>query len=322
MTLTVIPSHSVDVSKLVLFLQKRYYQFNDFVHDVAANQDNGRYGDSPEKRPAEHFKREMQMTVTGKAAVYFMLADPVAHTKSPGMFNEKFERAGSDAVMVPVSFPIEHFDAMWSAFKLMRNLKGMIVSVPFKRHVYEACEHANPRAERVKSANAVIRQGDGTFRCDNFDGAGFVTGLQKTGHAINGKRVLLVGAGGAGSSLAYCLAEEGAVAVTISDVDPVRVSGLAALVNRSFPNCITSGGAPDPRGYDLVVNATPMGLNTGDPTPIDLDLLEPRMTVVDIIMEPRETPLLRRANELGCKVQYGQHMMDCQMALLAEFLGV
>lgn len=262
------------------------------------------------------------MTVTGKSAVYFMIADPVAHTKSPGMFNAKFEKEGTDATMVPISFPVEQFETVWSAFKSMRNLKGMIVSVPFKKHVFEACEHANPRAARVQSANAVIREPDGTFRCDNFDGAGFVSGMGKTGHKIEGKKVLLVGAGGAGSSLAYCLAEEGASSVTISDVDQVRVSNLAEMVQKAFPNCVMSAGRPDPRGFDLVVNATPMGLHSNDPTPIDLNLLEPQMTVVDIIMEPRETPLLKRAVALGCKVQYGQHMMDCQMDLLAEFLGV
>jgi shikimate dehydrogenase len=262
------------------------------------------------------------VTITGKSAVYFMLADPVAHTKSPGMFNTKFERDGTDAVMVPISFPVEQFDAVWTAFKAMRNLKGMIVSVPFKKHVFEACDHANTRAARVQSANAVIRQEDGRFLCDNFDGAGFVTGMQRTGHAIGGKKALLIGAGGAGSSLAYCLAEEGASAVTISDVDQTRVSHLASLVQRSFPNCRTTAGNADPRGFDLVVNATPMGLRPDDPTPIDLNFLEPHMTVVDIIMEPRQTPLLKRAIELGCKVQYGQHMMDCQMDLLAEFLGL
>lgn len=262
------------------------------------------------------------MTVTGKSTVYFMIADPVAHTKSPGMFNAKFGKEGTDAIMVPISFPVEQFDVIWSAFKAMRNLKGMVVSVPFKKHAFEACEHANPRAARVQSANAVIREPDGTFRCDNFDGAGFVTGMERTGHQIKGKKVLLVGAGGAGSSLAYCLAEEGAFAVTISDVDQARVGQLAAMVQKAFPNCAMSTGSPDPRGFDLVVNATPMGLRPDDPTPIDLDLLEPHMTVIDIIMEPRETPLLKRAIALGCKVQYGQHMMDCQMDLLAEFLGV
>lgn len=262
------------------------------------------------------------MTVTGKSTIYFMLADPVAHTKSPGMFNAKFVEDETDAVMVPISFPVEQFDTVWSAFKAMRNLKGMIVSVPFKKHVFEACEHSNPRAARVQSANAVIRQEDGTFRCDNFDGAGFVTGMQRKGHPIKDRKVLLIGAGGAGSSLAYCLAEEGATSVAICDVDQERVRQLAAMVQKSFPTCVVSAGRPDPRGFDLIVNATPMGLRPGDPTPIDLDLLEPRMTVVDIIMEPRETPLLKRAIELGCQVQYGQHMMDCQMDLLAEFLGV
>ncbi|MCL4068099.1 shikimate dehydrogenase [Pseudomonas sp. GX19020] len=262
------------------------------------------------------------MLVTGKSAVYLMIADPVHHTKSPGLFNSLFEMEALDAIMVPVSFPVGQFDRVWAGFEAMSNLKGMIVSVPFKKLVFDACQHSNVRAARVKSANAVLRQPDGSFLCDNFDGAGFVLGMQRTGHEIRGRKALLIGAGGAGSSLAYCLAEEGASELTITDVDTAKVEELAALVEAAFPACKVRAGLADPRGHELIVNATPMGLRTDDPTPLDLDHLDASMTVVDIIMEPRETPLLERAIALGCKVQYGKHMMECQMDLLAEFLNV
>lgn len=262
------------------------------------------------------------MTITAKSAVYFMIANPIGHAKSPGMFNALFEREGIDAVMVPVSFAVESFEACWTAFEQIRNLRGLIVSVPFKAIACSRAARVNPRAARVGTANAIVREADGSLLCDNFDGAGFVEGMRRGGHAIGGRRALLVGAGGAGASIAFCLAEEGATALTIHDVDGQKAADLAARVRSLFPACDARGGVADPTGHDLVVNATPMGLAPSDPLPLAVDRLHPAMTVVDIVMEPRETALLRAAQARGCRIQPGQPMMDCQMDLLAEFLRV
>ncbi|EXL02218.1 shikimate dehydrogenase family protein [Aquamicrobium defluvii] len=262
------------------------------------------------------------MPIGGKSTIYFMIADPVDHAKSPGMFNGLFETENIDAIMVPVSFPVFGFETSWSSFEQMKNLRGMIVSVPFKGLAFAHCQHANPRANRVRAANAVIRQSDGSLLCDNFDGAGFVEGMKRNRHVMRGKRALLVGAGGAGASIAFCLAEEKVESLTICDIDGDRASTLARLVAEEFPQCRVTMGAPDPTGHNLVVNATPVGLKPDDPYPLDVDRLTAEMTVVDIIMQPRETRLLQRAKAIGCAIQFGQEMMDCQMELLADFLQV
>lgn len=262
------------------------------------------------------------MRGSGKADVYMMLAHPVGHAKSPGMFNALFEERGLDALMVPVTCRPEDFDAFWAGISAMENLRGIIVSVPYKTTVLGRCESAHQRAARVQAANCALRRPDGSWHADNFDGVGFVEGLRRSGHAISGRTVLQVGAGGAGASLAYCLAEEGAAAITLHDIDAARAERLAGLVGAAFPECRITTGPPDPRGHSLVVNATPAGLRVDDPLPLDVSGLAPGMTVVDIIMEPRETPLLRHAMKTGCAVQFGQPMMDCQMQAMADFLKV
>lgn len=260
--------------------------------------------------------------ITGKSTIYFMLSNPIDHVKSPGMFNARFAEEGIDAIMTPVSVEPADFDTAWRYFKAMTNLKGMIVSVPFKAQAAEAADIRNPRAERVGTANAIVRDADGKLRADNFDGAGFLEGMRQSGHDLADKTVLLVGAGGAGASIAFCTAEAGAAHLTINDIDPGRAQKLAERVAAAFPACRARTGAPDPTGHDVVVNATPIGLKPEDPLPLQADKLTPGMTVVDIIMDPRETALLRHAKSIGCAVQYGQPMMDCQMELLAEFLGI
>lgn len=262
------------------------------------------------------------MRGTGRADVFVMLAHPVGHAKSPGIFNEIFEDRGLDSLMVPLTCKPEDFDRFWDGITAAENIKGVIVSVPYKTAVFERCAAAHDRAARVRSANSVRRQIDGSWYADNFDGVGFIDGLRAGGHAVAGKKILQVGAGGAGASLSYCLAEAGASEIRLAEIDKERAASLAALVTKAFPSCRVEVGPADPSGMDVAVNATPVGLRESDPLPMDVSRLTADMTVVDIIMEPAETALLRAAKEIGCRVQPGRPMMDFQVQAMSDFFGV
>ena len=262
------------------------------------------------------------MRGTGKADVFVMLAHPVGHAKSPGMFNQIFEQKGLDSLMVPLSCRPEDFEAFWAGITAAENIRGVIVSVPYKTAVYHKCADAHDRAARVQSANSVRRQADGTWYADNFDGVGFIDGLKAGGHQVAGRRILQVGAGGAGSSLTYCLAEAGVAEIRLADIDSGRAERLAGMVGKAFPQCRIEVGEPDPSGMNVAINATPSGLKATDPLPLDVSKLTPDMTVVDIIMEPAETALLRAAREVGCRVQPGRPMMDFQVQAMSEFFDI
>ena len=262
------------------------------------------------------------MRGSGKADVFVMLAHPVGHAKSPGMFNELFEEKGLDSLMVPMSCKPEDFDTFWAGLTAAENVRGVIVSVPYKVAVYHKCASGHDRAVRVQSANSVRRLPDGSWYADNFDGVGFIDALKAAGYGFAGRKALQVGAGGAGASIAYCLAEAGVAEIRLNDVDRGRAENLAALVAKAFPNCRIEAGDADPTGMDLAVNATPVGMHEGDPYPMDVTKLTPAMTVVDIIMEPAETALLKKAREVGCTAQPGRPMMDYQMRGMAEFFDV
>jgi shikimate dehydrogenase len=262
------------------------------------------------------------MRGTGKADVFVMLAHPVGHAKSPGIFNEIFERKGLDSLMVPLSCRPQDFDAFWAGITAAENIRGVIVSVPYKTTVFQKCAAAHARAGRVQSANSVRRQSDGSWYADNFDGVGFIDALRASGHDLKGRRVLQIGAGGAGASLAYCLAEAGAQEIRLNDIDRRRAENLASLVKRAFPACGVEAADADPSGMDFAVNATPVGMHAGDPMPLDANKLMPSTTVVDIIMEPAETALLRAARERGCRVQPGRPMMDFQVKAMSEFFDI
>jgi shikimate dehydrogenase len=262
------------------------------------------------------------MRGTGKADVFVMLAHPVGHAKSPGIFNEIFEQKGLDSLMVPLSCRPEDFDTFWVGITAAENIRGVIVSVPYKTAVYQKCAAAHDRAARVQSANSVRRQADGTWYADNFDGVGFIDGLEAGGHRVAGQRILQVGAGGAGSSLTYCLAEAGAKEIRLADIDASRAKNLATLVSKAFPRCRIEVGEPDPSGMNMAINATPSGLKATDLLPFDVGKLTPDMTVVDIIMEPAETALLRAAKDIGCRIQPGRPMMEFQVKGMSEFFDI
>ena len=262
------------------------------------------------------------MRGTGKADIFVMLAHPVGHAKSPGIFNEIFEKRGLDSLMVPLSCRPEDFETFWAGITAAENIRGVIISVPYKTTVFHKCSAAHDRAARVESANSVRRRADGTWYADNFDGVGFIDGLRAGGHAIAGRRVLQVGAGGAGASLAYCLAEAGAEQIRLADIDSNRARKLGERVTEAFPNCRIEVGDADPSGMHMAVNATPVGMHAGDPLPLDVSRLTPDMTVVDIIMEPAETALLRMARKIGCRVQPGRPMMDFQVQAMSEFFDI
>jgi len=251
-----------------------------------------------------------------------MLADPIGQVRSPVITNEMFAREGIDAIMVPLNVAAGGIDAFWAGLKQLKNVRGLIVSVPFKAAARRLADRAGPHATLIGTANAVRREADGSFTCENFDGLGFAAALKKGGYAVAGRRALLAGAGGAGSAIAFALASDGAAAITIADVASERAADLAAAVARAFPKVQVAAGPADPTGHDLIVNATPMGMKPDDPFPLTVDKLTPAMTVMDIIMKPRETRLLAHARALGCPVQYGAAMTDSQMELWVEFLGL
>jgi shikimate dehydrogenase len=224
--------------------------------------------------------------------------------------------------MVPLNLAADGIETFWPALRSLRNVKGLIVSVPFKAAACRLSDRVGPRAARIGTANAVRREPDGRFFAENFDGMGFIEALRRGGHGTAGRRALLVGAGGAGSAIAFSLAEEGVDSLTIADIDQARATALAGSVSRAFPRCRVAVGDADPAGHNLIVNATPLGMRADDPLPLRAEHLLPAMTVMDIVMKPRETPLLRQARTAGCRVQHGAAMTDSQMALWLEFFGI
>jgi shikimate dehydrogenase len=154
-----------------------------------------------------------------------------------------------------------------------------------------------------------------------FDGAGFVRGVSRKGQDIAGRSVLVVGSGGVGSAIAASFAKAGVARLGLFDAHPASAVALATRLRAHYPTLDLAVGSKDPEGFDIIVNATPLGMNQGDPLPIDIDRVASTSFVGEVVMKEEHTPLLRQALAKGCRIQVGTDMLFEQIPAYLEFFG-
>ncbi|KIF79576.1 shikimate dehydrogenase [Streptomyces sp. 150FB] len=261
--------------------------------------------------------------MSGRTRLFAVIGDPVAQVRAPALLNPLFARLGVDAVLVPVHATPEHFPQVITGWLRTANVDGLLITVPHKIRACEFADELGRGAALSGSTNAMRRDPDGRWRAENFDGEGFVAGLRASGHPPAGKRVCLLGAGGAGRAIAAAVLEAGAARLTVYDPEPAKRDALRARLERHWPGRsavldITDGSLD----CDIAVNATPLGMRPGDPLPFAPEALAPGTLVADIIMKPKETPLLAAAAALRLPTLHGHHMLDHQLDLYQAFFGL
>jgi shikimate dehydrogenase len=163
---------------------------------------------------------------------------------------------------------------------------------------------------------------DGRWIGDMFDGRGYVGALQRHGIELTGKRVHLIGAGAVARAMAFALAQAGIAAITVRDVDGRRAEDLARALRAAFTSMQVDPVDSDQYDCDLLANATPLGLREEDALPCDPERIVPGTVVTDVIPKPEITPLLAAAQARGCSFSTGHDMVEAQIGLIAEFLGL
>jgi shikimate dehydrogenase len=262
------------------------------------------------------------MEISGKTKLYVIVADPIGQVKTPQNINKWIAQAGADAVLVPMHVSPENLASWFAAMRGIKNLGGIVVTVPHKMSIRHLCDQVTPAAEMVGAVNVIRREPDGRMLGDILDGQGFVAGLKQSQIALQSKQVLLCGAGGAANAIAFALAQAGVARLGIYNRTRPKVDEMIARLSPLYPEVKIEAVTSDPTGFDLIVNATSLGMAVGDALPLDAQALLPGQTVAEIIMTPALTPLLEVAQSLGCKIQYGLPMLECQIALMARFMKI
>lgn len=259
--------------------------------------------------------------ISGKTTVIAHLGYPTEGFKAPLVYNPWFDKNGIDAVVVPMGVKVDDYPAFVKALFTMTNVKGALVTMPHKVTTTGLVDELTPTAKIAGAANAILLREDGTLLGDQFDGAGFVRGVQRKGFDLNGKKALVVGNGGVGSAIVASLAGAGVAELGLFDPNDAASEGLAGRINQHYPDIKVTIGSKDPAGYDLVVNATPIGSQEGDPLPMDVDRIGPGTLVGDVVMRQTVTPFLAAAQAKGCPIQVGTDMLFEQIPAYLEFFG-
>ena len=262
------------------------------------------------------------MIINGNTELIVHLGYPTHAFKAPMIYNPWFEKAGVNAVVVPMGSKPEDFPAfLRSVFKLS-NIRGALITMPHKVTTTTLVDELSPTAQIAGACNAVRLGPQGQLQGDMFDGAGFVRGVLRKGLVLKGARALVVGSGGVGCAIAASLAAEGLSALALFDVNAEAAEGLAARLRQHYPQIDVSTGSTDPAGFDLVVNATPLGMNEGDPMPLDVSRLSASTFVGEVVMKTETTAFLAAAIARGCQVQVGSDMLFEQIPAYLEYFGL
>ncbi|MBI2771605.1 MAG: shikimate dehydrogenase [Burkholderiales bacterium] len=264
----------------------------------------------------------MSIPITGNTAVYLILGDPVAQVRAPEVFNLVFHHCGIDAVLVPARVPPQQLGNFIRTAFQAGNVQGMFLAIPHKAPAMEVLDESSVLAQAAGAVNGIRRDAQGRLVGGMFDGQGFVSALRYFGTEPRGRRALVLGAGGGASAIAASLAAEGAASVSLFDPVPGKAREVAARVAAHFPDCETRAvEANDPAGFDLVVNATPLGLRAEDGMPCDVARIDAGASVIDILMKNQPTPFVRAARARGLAAQPGFEMLIQQTPHYLDFFG-
>jgi shikimate dehydrogenase len=258
--------------------------------------------------------------IDGRTRLYAIVGDPIEQVRSPETFTERFAADGVNAVLVPAHVPAERFDEVVPALRALRNLDGLIATIPFKARIVAYADRLGTTAKTVGALNALRREPDGSWSGDMFDGLGFVRGAERQGERIRGRRVALFGAGGAGSAIACALADAGVQSIAVIDTDAPRAQMLVDKLRPAFARCAFETASRVPDHCDMVVNASPVGMRAGDGLPGDIGRLAPGTLVGDVVVSDTPTPIIRRAIDCGCRYVDGRMMHAGQIDAIVAFL--
>lgn len=260
--------------------------------------------------------------ITGTTRIIAHLGVPTESFKAPMIYNPWFRHAGENVIVVPMGCEEPDFATFLKQLFRLRNIAGALITMPYKVSSVGLLDEASATVEICGACNAIKRGSDGKLVGDMFDGEGFVRGVLRNGREVTGASALVVGAGGVGSAIAASLAAAGAARLAVFDLRATTAEALAARIAAHYPGIEITTASDDPAGFDIVVNATPLGMKPNDPLPVDVDRIDPAAFVGEVVMTQETTPFLAAARVKGCATQVGTDMLFEQIPAYLEFFGL
>jgi len=259
--------------------------------------------------------------IQGNTRVFMILGDPVAQVRAPELFNSLFAEHGINAVLVPAEVAPADLAGFTQHTLKARNIDGLWLTIPHKAAMVPLLDHCDDVGRSAGAVNAARRNADGSLEGALFDGLGFAKSLDHFGINCAGRRVLILGAGGAGLAIAATLAQRAPAELALFDPQAGRATEVVERLQPATSTPLVVATGSDPAGFDVVINASPLGLKPTDPLPCDVNRLAPDAAVVDILMKNQPTPLLQACHARGIVAHPGFEMLVQQVPEYLEFFG-
>ncbi|HJB47535.1 MAG TPA: shikimate dehydrogenase [Candidatus Mediterraneibacter surreyensis] len=259
----------------------------------------------------------MEKRISGHTRLYALIGSPVGHSGSPAMYNYSFEKLGIDAAYLAFDVPVEKTEDAVNALKTL-HAGGFNVTMPCKTAVAQLVDRLSPAAELVGACNTVVFEEDGTMTGHMTDGTGFVRNLREHGVEIKDKKIVLLGTGGAATAIAVQAALDGVAEIAIFNrkdefyangektVEKIRkaVSSIRKVSIEDLDDTELLGKVIGES--DILINATRAGMSPmEDVIPVPAEFLRPELAVADVVYNPKETLLIKKAKEAGCRAAVG-----------------
>ncbi len=257
----------------------------------------------------------MESRITGHTRLFGLIGSPVGHSGSPAMYNYSFAHNGLDNAYLAFDVPLDKVEDAVAAIRTL-NFGGFNITMPDKAEVCKYLDEISPAAKLIGACNTVVIE-DGKFIGHNTDGIGFVRNLHEHGIEVKGKKIVLLGAGGAATAIAAQTSLDGAVKLSMFNrKDEFYEKGEAIIerLHKEVPSCDASiTDLADTEVLkaaiaeaDILVNATKVGMKPLDEQSlVDKDVFRPDLVVADTVYNPKETLMIKQAAEAGCRAAIG-----------------
>lgn len=261
----------------------------------------------------------MTINLNGRTRLYPLLGDPIVYARSPDWLSKHMAQRGMNMISLPMEVPEGALEAVMAGLAATKNVDGLSLTMPHKIAGYAFCATVSETSRLLGVVSALRRNKDGSWHGHTTDGDAFVKAQIDNGATIAGARVLVLGAGGAGSAIVISMLDAGAAEVVVCDADEQRARRLVGLLRDKAGDRVQVG-SNDPDGFDLVSNATPLGMADDDPLPLDPARLRPATFVGDVVAGHGQTPLIQAARAAGCRVADGDAMVVAVLDVMCDFV--
>ena len=260
-------------------------------------------------------EHKMEQRIKGTTGLMALIGSPVGHSGSPAMYNFSFRYHNLDYAYLAFDIKEDQVVAALDAIRLFK-MRGANVTMPCKNEVAKHMDELSPAARIIGAVNTIVNE-DGKLIGHITDGVGFVRNLKEHGVDVKGKKMVILGAGGAATAIQVQCALDGAAAISIFNPDDpffARAESTAEKLKKETPDCEVHVYKMEDQDRlreeiakaDILVNGTLAGMKPHEEvTLIDKSMFHPELVVADVVYNPEETRMVKEAKEAGCKLAIG-----------------